>query len=179
MGIRPSYIGEQKKEKIDILYDLKNIWSLISIKPHYVIILFLFWYIIFYISVIFGQIWYVILFSVFGWLSIISIASIFIADLILFEIKTTDEIPGKWKLVPYITMPVSYILIRLVLIYFPTDYIRLISLLIMIFSTALITILLLKYRTNRFKTGTKMKPLRGKDDKEKKGKRGTSTKRTD
>ena len=179
MGIRPSYIGEQKKEKIDIFYDLKNIWSLISIKPHYVIILFLFGYIIFYISVIFDQMWYVTIFSVFGWLSIISIASIFIADLILLEIKTTDEITGNWKFIPYITMPVSYILIRLVLLYFQTDYTLPISLLIMIFSTALITILLLKYKTNRFKTGTKMKSLRGKDDKEKKGKRRTSTERTD
>ena len=179
MGIRPSYIGERKKEKIDIFYDLKNIWSLIRKKPLYIIVLFLFFYIIFYISVIFNQIWYVTLFSVFGWLSIISIASIFIADIILLEIKTTDKISGFWKFIPYITIPISYILTRLVFNFFPTDYTLLISLLTMIFSTAIVTILLLKYKTNKFKTKPKMELLRGKDVEEKNGKGKTSRKRTD
>jgi len=179
MGIRPSYIGERKKEKIDIFYDLKNIWSLIRKKPLYIIVLFLFFYIIFYISVIFNQIWYVTLFSVFGWLSIISIASIFIADIILLEIKTTDKISGFWKFIPYITIPISYILTRLVFNFFPTDYTLLISLLTMIFSTAIVTILLLKYKTNKFKTKPKMELLRGKDVEEKNGKGKTSRKRAD
>jgi len=71
LGIRPSYIGEEKRQKVDMMYDLKNIGSLIVHKPLYIIILFLMAYVFFYISFAFNQNWYVSLFSIFGWLSII------------------------------------------------------------------------------------------------------------
>jgi len=162
MGIRPSYIGETKQEKVDMLYDLKNIWSHILHKPLYLIILFLMSYVFFYISLFLDQNWYVALFSIFGWLSIIAIMSLVIADMILFLIKTTDEIPGRWKILPYVTMPVSYILIRLLFLYFQTDYTNIISLLVMILSTVLVTYFLLKYKTNKFKTKLDIKTLKKK-----------------
>ena len=152
MGMRPSYLGEQKQEKVDLLYDLKNIWSLIFHKPLYLIILFLAAYVFFYISLFLDQNWYVALFSIFGWLSIIAIIALVITDMILLLIKSTDEIPDLWKFIPYITMPVSYILMRLVFLYFPTDYTNIVSLLVMMLFTALITYLLLKYKADRFKT---------------------------
>jgi hypothetical protein len=164
MGIRPSYIGEQKQEKVDMLYDLKNIWSLITRKPLYIIILFLIGYVIFYISLFFNQNWYVALFIIFGWLSIISIMSIVIANMLLFLIKTTDEIPGFWKFIPYITLPVSYILTRLLFFYFPTDFTTTISLIVMALSTVVVTYLLLNYKTNKFKSKLVMK-LFNKEDK--------------
>lgn len=160
MGIRPSYIGEQKQEKVDMLYDLKNIWLLIRRRPLYIIILFFIGYIIFYISLFFDQNWYVALFTIFGLLSIISIMSIVIADMILYLIKITDEIPGFWKFIPYITMPVSYIVIRLVFFYFPTDFTTTISLIVMILSTFIVTYLLLKSKTNKFKSDLDIKSLK-------------------
>jgi len=163
MGMRPSYIGEQKQEKVDMLYDLKNIWSLIFRKPSYFIILFLTAYVFFYVSLFLDQNWYVALFSIFGWLSIIAIISLIVADMILLLIKTTDEILGLWKFMPYITMPVSYILVRLLFFYFPTDYTNIISLLVMILSTSLITYLLLKTKADRFKTEIDIKMSEKKD----------------
>ena len=166
MGIRPSYIGEQKQEKVDIMYDLRNVWSLILHKPLYVVILFLLAYNVFYISLIFQQHWYLALFSIFGWLSIIAIVSLLIADLIILMIKTTDEIPRYWSMFPYIMMPVSYILMRASFLYLaPTsDLTNSISLLVMIISTVLVTILLLKSKTNKFKTKTNMGELKKKKD---------------
>ena len=176
MGIRPSYIGEKKREKIDILYDLRNIWSLISYKPLYVIIMFISAYLFFHISVLLNQFWYVNLFSIFGWLSIISIIAIIIADLIIILIKTTDEIPGKSRFLPYITIPSSYIIMRIFFFYIQTDFTNIASISIMIILTILVTFLLLKYKTKKFNTKTGMKPLRGKDDNEEKRKRRISRK---
>jgi len=179
MGIRPSYIGEKKHEKVDMLYDLKNIWSLISFKPLYIIILFILAYLFFHLSVLLNQFWYVELFSIFGWLSIISITALIIADAIILLIKITDKIPGKSRFIPYITIPSTYVLTRMFFFYFPSDFTKIASLSIMILSTILITFLILKYKTKKFNTKTGMKPLRGKDDEEKKGKRRISRKRTD
>jgi len=177
MGIRPSYIGEKKHETIDMLYDLRNIWSLISFKPVYVIILFFIAYLFFHLSILINLFWYVQLFSIFGWLSIISITALVIANAILLFIKTTDKISGKSKLVPYISIPASYIIMRVFFFYFPTDFTKTASISIMILSTITVTFLLLKYKTKKFNTKTGMKPLRGNDDEEKKGKRRISRKR--
>ena len=160
MGMRPSYIGKEKKERVDMLYDLKNIGTLILHKPLYLIILFAIAYIFFYISFWLGQNWYVALFAVLGWLSIISIASLVIADMILLLIKTTDEIPSKWKVFPYATMPISYVLARVLFFYIPTDYTKPISVLILILSTISVTYLLLKRKSNRFKTERDIKMLK-------------------
>jgi hypothetical protein len=171
MGIRPSYIGEKKLEKVDMFYDLRNIWSLIIHKPLYVIILFLMAYVFFYISLFLDQSWYVAFFSLLGWLSIISITALVIADVILYLIKTTDEIPGRWKILPYISFPISYVLIRLVFLYFPTDYVNIISLFFMILFVILVTFLLLKYKTNKFKTRLNIKLRKKKTKGEKDGRR--------
>ena len=172
MGIRPSYIGEKKQEKVNMFYDLKNIWSLIVRKPLYVIILFLMAYVFFYISLFFNQSWYVALFSILGWLSIISITAIVVSDIILFLIKTTDEIPGKWKFLPYIIMPFSYVLIRVLFLYIPpAEYTNILSLFVMILSVIFITFLLLKYKTNKFKTKLNIKLFKKKTKGEKDGRR--------
>lgn len=169
MGIRPSYIGEKKQKKVDMLYDLRNIWQLISHKPLYVALLFLVSYLFFYISLIFNQNWYVALFSIFGWLSIISIVSIFIANILLFLIKITDELPGYWRFLPYITIPFTYFLMRLLFLYFPTEFTNTASILVTIIFTILVTLLLLRYKTNKFKTRTHIKLFKKKDKDEKNG----------
>jgi len=159
MGIRPSYIGEEKRQKVNMIYDLKNIWSLIIHKPLYVIILFLMSYSFFYISFAFGQNWYVALFSIFGWLSIISIVALIIADILLLFIKITDELPGRWRLLPHLTIPISYALARVLFFFLPFEFSNSASLLIMIFSTVMVVFLLLKRKTNKFKTKVDMKKL--------------------
>ena len=160
LGIRPSYIGEKKREKVDMMYDLKNIKNNILQKPLYIIILFLIAYILFYISFLFKQSWYVLLFSIFGWLSIISIVALVITYTILLLIKTTDEIPGYMRYIPYILMIVSYILARLVFFFFPVDFTNSASLLIMILSAILSAFLLPKYKTRKFKNKTDIKSLK-------------------
>jgi len=160
MGIRPSHIGEKKHEKVDMLYDLKNIKNNILHKPLYIFILLLMSYVFFYVSLLTNQNWYVSLFSIFGWLSIIAIVSLAVTQTILLLVRTTDEIPGYWKFIPYVVILVSYVVMRLVFFFFPADFTNSASLLAMILSTILSVILLLKYKTNKFKTKTPMKSLR-------------------
>lgn len=157
MGIRPSYIGETKKYKIDMIYDLRNIWSLITQKPLYIVALFSISYLLFYVSVLLSHNFYVALFSIFGWLSIVSIMSLVISQMILLLIKTTDEITGLWKILPYIVLIGSYILMRLIFFYIPADFTNSVSLLVMIISTLLVTYFLLGRKTNRFKSKADIK----------------------
>ncbi len=167
MGMRPSYIGKEKQEKVDMFYDLKNIGKLILHKPLYLIILFAMAYIFFYISFWLQQIWYVALFTILGWLSIISIVSLVIANMILLLIKTTDEIPGRWKVFPYATMPISYVIARVLFFYIPSDFTKPVSVLILILSTITVTYFLLKRKSNRFKTERDIKLLKKKSKGEK------------
>jgi len=160
MGIRPSYIGKEKKEKVDMLYDLRNIKTLFLTKPLYLILLFAFAYIFFYVSFFLEQNWYVAFFIILGWLSIISLVSLIIADVILILIKTTDEIPSRWKVFPYITMPASYIIARVFFFYVPTDFTKPVSILLLIVSTITVTYLLLKRKSNKFKTKRDIKRLK-------------------
>ena len=163
MGMRPSYVGEDKRRKVDMVYDLSNIKSNILHKPLYLLLLLLLSYVLFYISFLLDQNWYMALFSVFSWLSIIAIVSLVIAHMIVFLIKTTDELSSPWKFFPYLTIPISYILIRLVFYFYPAEFDKTASLLVMIFSTVIVIILLLYYKTNTFKTKTKMKQMKVED----------------
>jgi len=169
MGIRPSYIGEKQQRKVDMLYDLKNIWNLITHKPLYILLLFLMAYLFFYVNLILNEIWkinynlYAGFFSMLGWLSIISIVAIIIADAILYLIKTADKIPGFWKFIPYLTIPLSYVLIRLALLPFKTEYTNFLSLLVMAVSTILVTYLIHGFKTNKFKTKRAIKKSKKKD----------------
>jgi hypothetical protein len=169
MGIRPSYIGKEKKEKVDMLYDLKNIKNLFLNRPLYLIILFVFAYFFFYVSFWLNTNWYVAFFVVLGWLSIISIISIILADLILIFIKTLDEIPGRWKVFPYLTIPTSYITARIIFFYFPTDFSRPVSIFILILSTITVTYFLLKRKTDKFKSKSDIKKSKNKRKGEKDG----------
>jgi len=169
LGIRPSYIGKEKREKVDMLYDLRNIKALILNKPLYIVILFAIAYISFYISFWLEQNWYVAFFVILGWLSIISLVSIILADLLLLLIKNTDEIPSKWKIFPYATIPLSYILVRVFFFYIPTDFTKPISILVLIVSTIMVTYILLKRKSNKYKTKRDMKISKKKSKGEKDG----------
>jgi len=162
LGMRPTYIGEKKPDKVNMIYDLKNIWLLIRHKPLYLIILFSIAYMFFYISLYLNQDWYVMIFILLGWISIISITSLFISHLIILLIKTTDEIPKYWKIMPYLMLPLSYILMRLFFYYFPIIFSKTISLIIMLISTTVVLYILLIYKSDKFKTIREMKLLKKK-----------------
>jgi len=174
-GIRPSYIGEERKEKIDILHDLMLIKDHLVKKPLYIIAIVFIIYVFFLLSLFLNPMVYVGFFSIVGWMSLTAIMVLLLTYPVLLLIKSTDEIRTHWKIIPFITLVVSYVIARVLFIYYPIKQDESISLLIMILSTALITIILKKYkRTNRFKTASKMKHTRNAD-----GKKRTSKKRAD
>jgi len=171
-GIRPSYIGEERKEKIDILYDLIHIKDHLVEKPLYILAIVCIIYVFYLLSLFLNPMVYVGLFSIFGWISLTAIIALLLTYPVLGLIKITDEIQPLWKIVPFITLVVSYVIVRVFFIYYPITQDKSVSLLVMILSTTLLTILLIKYkRTNRFKTASKMKQLRIAD-----GKKRTSKK---
>jgi len=176
LGIRPSYIGETKKEKIDMIYDLKNIKNLLFGKPLYLIFLLVLAYIIFYISFFLKHGWYVALFSILGWISITAIVALIITQTIILLIKNTDKLSRPWSVLPYLVIPVSYVIMRVLFFFYPVDFSNSISLIVMILSTTLITFLLLKYKTNKFKTKKSIKKAEEEDGKEEKRKGRRSTK---
>ena len=147
-----------------MMYDLKNIKNHIQHKPLYLFVFFIIAYLFFYLSFLFQQDWYVLFFSVLGWLSIISIISLIIAHLILILIREVDKLKDGRKYIPYITIPCSYSIIRGFFFIFPNDYTYSLSLLVMILSTFVILLLLKKSikkdKTNKFKTGIDMKSLK-------------------
>lgn len=172
LGIRPSYIGQERKEKIDILYDLRHMKDHLVEKPLYIVVIILFLYVFYVLSLLFNPVVYIGLFIIFGWMSLTAVIAILLTFPVLLMIRATDEIKLHWKLIPLLTLVVSYVVARVYFIYFPMEEIKRVSLLVMLLSTILITILLIKYkRTNRFKTATKMKHMRVAD-----GKKRTSKK---
>jgi len=162
LGIRPSYIGKKPRKKVDMLYDLKNIRYNVLHKPIYIFMLFLSAYLFFYASILLNQNWYSILFSVFGWLSVISITALLIAHVILFFIKATDELPAGWKMICYAVIPLSYIGIRSVFYVYAVPYVTSLSLVFMIALTVFVTLFLYSRFTNTFKTGFFMNLLKNK-----------------
>ncbi len=172
LGIRPSYIGQERKEKIDILYDLIHIKDHLVEKPLYILVIVLCLYLFYVLSLFLNHVVYVGLFTIFGWMSLTAIIAILLTFPVLLLIRATDEIRPHWKIIPFLTVVISYAHIRAFFIYFPTKQVEGFSLLVMLLSTVLITIFLIKYkRTNRFKTATKMKHMRVAD-----GKKRTSKK---
>jgi ABC-type multidrug transport system fused ATPase/permease subunit len=172
LGIRPSYIGQERKEKIDILYDLRHIKDHLVEKPLYILAIILILYVFYVLSLFLNPVLYVGLFTILGWMSLTAVIAILLTFPLLLLIKATDEIRPHWKLIPFVSLVVSYVLARVFFIYFPTKQVERVSLLVMLVSTILITIILIKYkRTNRFKTATKMKHVRVAD-----GKKRTSKK---
>jgi len=167
LGIRPSYLGEKKINKVDLLYDLRNIWTLLTHKPLYVVLLFIVSYLFFYASFLLEQGYYVILFSVFGWLSIASIVSIFVSYLIIALIYFTDKMQGIKKTVVFFTIPISYILARVLFIYVKTDLDLGLSLAIMLLSTIFVIYIFLKPKGDKLKTKKMIKWFKAKKTEEK------------
>jgi len=163
LGIRPSHIGEEKKAKVDMIYELRNIWDLISKKPSYLIILLSICYLIFYFSIFLNFGIYVGIFAILGWISIVSIISLVISHIIILFIRTLDQIPKIWRYIPLIALPSTYILSRILFFYLSiNEYVRSTSLFIMLFSTFAVTFWLYRGKSDKFKTIREMKLLKKK-----------------
>jgi len=172
LGIRPSYIGQERKEKIDILYDLIHIKDHLVEKPLYILVFILGLYVFYVLSLFLNPVVYIGLFVLFGWMSVTAILAILLTFPLLLLIRATDEISVGWKMVPFLTVAVSYVAARVIFIYYPVKNPGQMSLLVMVLSTVVVTIYLIKYKkTNRFKTTPKMKHMRVAD-----GKKRTSKK---
>ncbi|MFA5102603.1 MAG: hypothetical protein WC525_05575 [Candidatus Thermoplasmatota archaeon] len=166
LGIRPSYIGEKRKEKIDMFHDLRQIKDHLIEKPWYLVVIILILYVFYIVSLFINPVIYIGLFTIFGWLSLTAIIAIFLTFPLLLLLYATDEIRPRWNIMPFLTVILSYVLARVVFFYYPIQQVEGVSLLIMLISTFLITMILIKYkRTNRFKPTPKMKHLRDTDGK--------------
>jgi hypothetical protein len=67
-------------------------------------------------------------------------------------------------------------MVRLLLFYFPIDYVNTISLITMILATALVTYLLIRPKTNKFKTKLNIKKSKKKNKKKRKEKKKSNKK---
>ena len=86
-GIRPSYIGEERKEKIDILHDLIHIKDHLVKKPLYILVIVLLLYVFYLLSLFLNPMVYIGLFSIFGWMSLTAI----IALLLTYPVASADK----------------------------------------------------------------------------------------
>lgn len=166
LGIRPSYIGEERKEKIDMIHDLIRIKNHLVQKPVYILALIVILYAFYLFSLFLNPQVYIGVCIIFGWMSLTAILALLLTYLVILLIRATDKIRPFWKTIPYMNLIVSYILARIIFMYYPWDDTETLSLLVMVVTTVVITILLIKYkRTNRFKPTPKMKHLRDTDGK--------------
>jgi hypothetical protein len=172
LGIRPSYIGEDRKSKIDMIHDLKQIAFHLRQKPLYLLVIIIVMYMFYFLSLLLGKNWYMAFYSILGWISLTAVIALLLSYLLLLLVKSTTHIQGWWKAVPFIAVPASYIGVRIIFSYFPVQQPLLVSLVLMITSTFVVTILLIKYKkTNRFKTATKMKHMTVEDGKKRASKK--------
>ena len=160
LGIRPSYIVIERKLKVDMIYDLKNIKSHLFERPLYLVVLFSLVYLVFYVSLLLQQNWFYVVFSVFGWLSIISIVALLIAHGVVLLIQVADLIPRGWRMLPFVMLPVSYVLFRVLFYFVPVPFVLSVSLFGMIGVCVVVVCVLLLYKTEVIRKKKNPKPDR-------------------
>ena len=175
LGIRPSYIGEERKGKIDMIRDLTHIKDHLIQKPIYILAIIGIIYVFYLVSLFLNPVAYLGVCIVLGWMSLTAIIALLLTYVLIGLIKATDMIVPVWKMISPVTLIASYIGARVSFLYYSVDNVESLSLLVMVVITMVITILLIKYKpTNRFKTKKKMRHVRVAD-----GKKRTSKKRAD
>jgi len=120
LGIRPSFI-EDEERKYRMIDDLAKIRDFFISHPKSILIFFVSIYILFYILYFLKLPYYVLIFSFFGWLSLISIVSLLIASLFVFLIMVSDRLPSFKKYLPLIVFVLSYISLRVTFTFIRTD----------------------------------------------------------
>ena len=162
LGIRPSYIGEEHK-RVGMLHDLALIKKTLLNHPLYVIATLTVTYLLFYLFFLLQLPFYVVIFSFLGWLALIAIVAIISSHLLVAVFLLSDQLPSYKRFLPFIVPVVSYILLRLLFLVFPTRLQYAISLLLTIFITLLVGFLLLRFETNKLKMLSEIKQRKGED----------------
>jgi hypothetical protein len=160
LGIRPSYIGERRKEKIDLFTDLNNIKELFLRKPFYLLIFFIIIYVVAAASFLTQSVMFLGLVTVFAWVALFAILTLILTSILLVFLRSLDEIAVRWRYVPFLAMIVSYIGLRVVFYVVPIENAGGASLFGMLGVTLAVTISLLKWKTNTFKASGTMKRRR-------------------
>jgi len=156
LGMRPSYIVDEKHKKIDMIHDLENIWNHIRGEPLYVFGFIVVLFASFYLCLLAKSPLYIIIFSYLGWLSITAIVAIILAELVLLLICLGDRV-GRLRFLPWIVLVVSYLCCRIIffLVKIPNDLT--LSLVVMLVSVGLSVLILEGKLTNTFKSQKKLK----------------------
>ncbi|KAA0008211.1 MAG: hypothetical protein DRN01_00395 [Thermoplasmata archaeon] len=162
LGIRPSYIGEERR-RVSMLYDLSMIKKMLTNHPVYVIATIAVIYIIFYLFFLLKVQFYVIFFSFLGWLSIIAIVAILAAHVLVMMFRVSDLLPSYKRFLPFVVPVVSYIILRLFFLVFPTSLQYSLSLVLTVVATVVVSILLLEFETNKLKMFSKIGQRKGED----------------
>ncbi len=156
LGMRPSYIVDEKHKKIDMVHDLENIWNHIRDEPLYVFGLIVLLFASFYVALLAKSPLYVMVFAYLGWLSITGIVAIILAELVLLLISLGDRV-FRLRFLPWIVLIVSYLCCRITFFFVSVPNDLTVSLLVMLFSVGLSVLLLEGKLTNRFKSQKKLK----------------------
>lgn len=165
LGIRPSYLGERRREKIDLFSDLENIKSLFLNRPLYLLSIFIVIYVIAGVSFVTGSSWFLGLITVLAWMALIAILTLILTFVLLIFLRALDEISAGWRYVPFLAMLVSYVGFRAVFWVIPIENAGGASLFGMLGVTLGVTISLLKWKTNTFKASAALKHRRDPDAK--------------
>ena len=70
-----------------------------------------------------------------------------------------NQIEGFLKVLPYLSIPISYVFFRLIFYFYPINFHKSISLILTLLITSFVLIILLKKKTNKFKTNIDMDSL--------------------
>lgn len=155
LGIRPSFIEEEEK-RFSMLNDISKIKNLILSHPYFILATFVLLYVIFYILYFLDLPFYVLIFSFFGWLSIISISSLLLAHFVVFLIWAGDRLPSLKRYLPLMLPICLYIFYRFVFYVIYVDLFLPLSNVMTLVTTFLAVIAILKYETNKLKTDKEM-----------------------
>ena len=120
LGIRPSFIEEEER-RYGMIDDLLKIRDFFISHPKFILIFFVSIYILFYILYFLKLPYYVLIFSFFGWLSLISIVSLLIASFFVFLIMVSDRLPSFKRYIPLLVFILSYISLRVTFTFVRTD----------------------------------------------------------
>lgn len=163
LGIRPSFIEEEEK-RVGMIDDLLKIKDLIFSHPYFVVSLLVFLYILFYVFYFLSLPFYVLIFSFFGWLSMISITSLLLAHFVVFLIFASDRLPSFKRFLPFLFLIASYIIYRLVFHALKTGFALQLSNILCLFTTFVAVLLLLRLETNKLKMDKEMVKTEERED---------------
>jgi hypothetical protein len=146
LGIRPSYLGVRRKEKVTFFTDLGNIKSLFLDKPVYLVGIVVVVFVFATVSYLFEAMWFLNGIVVVSWIALIAILMLILTFVLLVFVRTLDEIKPRFRYLPFLSMIVSYVGFRVLFYVVPIENAQGASLFGMLGVTLAVTIVLLKWK---------------------------------